>query len=140
MLGVREPSIYGTATLDDIYASLTELAQSFSVDIELFQSNHEGEIVDVIQAALKKGVDGIVINAGAYTHTSIAIRDALSAVAIPFVEVHLSNTFAREEFRHHSYLSGLAAGVVVGFGPRSYMLGLRGLVEHLQEKSRSKKS
>ena len=140
MLGVREPSIYGTATLDDIYASLTELAQSFSVDIELFQSNHEGEIVDVIQAALKKGVDGIVINAGAYTHTSIAIRDALSAVAIPFVEVHLSNTFAREEFRHHSYLSDLAAGVVVGFGPRSYMLGLRGLVEHLQEKSRSKKS
>jgi 3-dehydroquinate dehydratase-2 len=140
MLGVREPSIYGTATLDDIYASLTEVAQSFSVDIELFQSNHEGEIVDVIQGALKKGVDGIVINAGAYTHTSIAIRDALSAVAIPFVEVHLSNTFAREEFRHHSYLSGLAAGVVVGFGPRSYMLGLRGLVEHLQEKSRSKKS
>jgi 3-dehydroquinate dehydratase II len=140
MLGLREPAIYGKTTLDDIHSLLRELAKSLSAEIETFQSNSEGALIDIIQTARDKGFDGIVINAGAYTHTSIAIRDALSTVALPFVEVHISNTFAREEFRQKSYLSEIASGVVVGFGARSYLLGLRGLVENLKESAQCKPS
>ena len=130
-LGTREPEKYGRQTLDDINAGLTTLAAELGVGIAFFQSNHEGALVDRIHAAA--GPDpalraDVVINAAAYTHTSIALRDALLSVALPFVEVHLSNVHAREPFRHHSYLSDVAAGVVLGFGARSYELGLRGLL------------
>jgi 3-dehydroquinate dehydratase-2 len=135
---MREPQIYGTTTLADIHSLLHQLAKNLAVEIETFQSNSEGSLIDIIQTAREQEFDGIVINAGAYTHTSIAIRDALSTVSLPFVEVHISNTFAREEFRQKSYLSDIAAGVVVGFGARSYLLGLRGLVENLKERSECK--
>lgn len=131
-LGTREPEKYGRTTLADINTSLAELCASHGVESSFFQSNHEGSLVDRIHAAAgpdaEARADGIVINAGAYTHTSIAIRDALLAVGLPFVEVHLSNVHAREPFRHHSYLSDVALGVVLGFGARSYELGLRGLL------------
>ena len=129
-LGTREPEKYGRATLADINAELLALCTSLGVAADFFQSNHEGALVDRIHAATAPDTraDGIVINAGAYTHTSIAIRDALLAVGLPFVEVHLSNVHAREPFRHHSYLSDVAMGVVFGFGARSYELGLRGLL------------
>lgn len=133
LLGSREPAVYGTATLDDINGVLQQLAKNLSVDVEMFQSNSEGELINAVQAAAASGFDGILINPAAYGHTSIALRDALSAVALPFVEVHITNTFAREEFRHKTYLSDIASGVVIGFGTRSYMLGLRGLVEYLKE-------
>ena len=136
LLGSREPGLYGRATLPDIDASLQERAQALGVGLECFQSNHEGALVERIhQAGAATGggwYDGILINAGAYTHTSIAIRDALLAVAIPFVEVHLSNVHAREPFRHHSTLADKAVGVICGFGPMSYSLALDGLVTHLR--------
>lgn len=138
LLGSREPAVYGTATLDDINVLLQQLAKNLSVELEMFQSNSEGDLINAVQAASARGFNGILINPAAYGHTSIALRDALSAEALPFVEVHISNTYAREEFRHKSYLSDIAKGVVVGFGTRSYMLGLRGLVEHLKESTRSK--
>ncbi len=127
LLGSRETSVYGNASLSDIDFSLSELGKEFGLEIESFQHNHEGALVDAIQEAPAKGVKGILINPAAYGHTSIALRDALLAVGLPFVEVHLSNIHAREEFRHHTYLSDVAAGVVLGFGPDSYRLGLRGL-------------
>ncbi|MSP55646.1 MAG: type II 3-dehydroquinate dehydratase [Myxococcales bacterium] len=131
LLGTREPQRYGSLTLDAIHARLQALGLELAVDVDVGQSNHEGVLVDRIAAA--SGVyAGIVLNAGAYTHTSIALRDALLAVAIPFVEVHLSNVAARESFRQHSYLSDIAAGVVFGFGAESYSIGLRGLVEKLK--------
>jgi 3-dehydroquinate dehydratase-2 len=130
LLGRREPEVYGSATLADLDRSLVELGRALGAEVTTFQANAEGEIVDRIQG-LAAHADGLVINAGAYTHTSIAIRDALLAVALPFVEVHLSNVFTREPFRHQSYLSDRAVGVVVGFGPDSYLLGLRGLVDFL---------
>ena len=133
LLGRREPSVYGSATLDDINRLLHQLAKNLSVEIETFQSNSEGALIDLIQRAEEQQFNGILINPAAFGHTSIALRDALKAVALPFVEVHISNTAAREEFRHKSYLCDIAQGVVMGFGPRSYMLGLRGLVEHLKE-------
>ena len=136
LLGSREPGLYGHATLPDIDASLHERARALGVGLECFQSNHEGALVERIhQAGAATGggwFDGILINAGAYTHTSIAIRDALLAVAIPFVEVHLSNVHAREPFRHHSTLADKAVGVICGFGPLSYSLALDGLVAHLR--------
>ncbi len=132
LLGRREPEVYGTATLSDVDAALGELAGQLDVEIETFQSNHEGEILDHVEDAAGR-VDGFVINPGALTHTSVALRDALTGVDRPFVEVHLSNTAAREPFRHHSYLSGVAAGVVYGFGVESYLLGLRGLVARLRD-------
>jgi 3-dehydroquinate dehydratase II len=132
LLGRREPEVYGTATLSDVNAALTELAGRLEVELETFQSNHEGEILDHVEDAAGR-VDGFVINPGALTHTSVALRDALAGVDRPFVEVHLSNTAAREPFRHHSYLSGVAAGVVYGFGVESYLLGLRGLVARLRD-------
>lgn len=131
LLGQREPSTYGTATLADIDRELETLAEALGVSVTSRQSNVEGEIVDYIQRTSSE-VDGFVINAAAYTHTSIAIRDVLLAVGKPFVEVHLSNVHAREAFRHHSYLSDRAVGIVVGFGVDSYLLGLRGLVSFLQ--------
>ena len=130
LLGTREPEVYGTDTLDDVNAKLAELAEELGVELETFQSNHEGEILDFVQDAAKR-VDGFLINPGAFTHTSIALLDAFLAVQRPFVEVHLSNLARREAFRHHSYLSAAAAGVVYGFGVQSYLLGLRGLAARL---------
>ncbi len=134
LLGARQPELYGAVSLKEIEESLKQLASKLGVELEFFQSNSEGELVDKIQSAFGS-CQGILINAGAYTHTSIAIRDALLAVKIPFVEVHLSNIFSREQFRHHSYLSDIALGVVCGFGANSYLLGLEALVEYLKEQS-----
>jgi 3-dehydroquinate dehydratase II len=131
LLGRREPEVYGTETLDDVKARLGALAEELGVELESFQSNHEGELLDFIEDASAR-VEGFVINAGAFTHTSIALRDALAGVDLPFVEVHLSNTAGRERFRRHSYLSPIAAGVVYGFGVESYLLGLRGIVTRLR--------
>lgn len=131
LLGQREPGLYGSQTLEAIEADLARQAEGLGVTLECFQSNHEGALVDRIQAA-RGLVDGILINAGAYTHTSIALRDALSGVAIPYVELHLSNVHAREPFRHHSYLADRAVGVICGFGAASYGLALQGLVARLQ--------
>ena len=131
LLGTREPGLYGTATLAEIESRLAAEAVMLGHQLSSFQSNHEGALVDRIQQARNEGIAGIVINAGAYTHTSVALRDALSAVALPYVEVHLSNVFARESFRHHSYLSDKAIGVIVGFGPKGYRLSLLALHEHL---------
>lgn len=127
LLGQREPEVYGTETLDDVNRMLAEVADELGVELETFQSNHEGELLDFIEAAAAR-VEGFLINPGAYTHTSIALRDVLTGVERPFVEVHLSNTAGRERFRKHSYLAPVASGVVLGFGVQSYLLGLRGLV------------
>ena len=130
LLGRREPEVYGRDTLDDVNRMIVDLAEELSVEVEMFQSNHEGELIDFIDDASAR-VDGFLINPGAYTHTSIALRDALTGVDRPFVEAHLSNTSGRESFRQHSYLSPVASGVVYGFGVQSYLLGLRGLVSRL---------
>lgn len=132
LLGRREPEVYGTDTLDDVDRKLSELADELGIELETFQSNHEGALVDFVDEASAR-VEGFLINPGAYTHTSIALRDALVGVDRPFVEVHLSNTAGRERFRRRSYLSGVAAGVVYGFGVESYLLGLRGLAARLRE-------
>jgi 3-dehydroquinate dehydratase-2 len=124
LLGTREPAIYGSRTLADIEQELATLAAGRGAQLTCFQSNHEGALVDRIQAARAEGVDFILINAGAFTHTSVALRDALAAVQIPFVELHLSNIHRREAFRHHSYLADLALGSVVGLGPAGYRLAL----------------
>lgn len=129
-LGQREPEIYGSTTLGEIDAAVAGLADSLGLELETFQSNFEGAFLDHV-ASLAGRVDGIVINAAAWTHTSVALRDALLATGIPFVEVHMSNVSAREEFRKHSYLSDVASGVVYGFGAQSYLLGLRGIHAHL---------
>ena len=131
LLGTREPAVYGSATLHDVNAGVASLAAELGVEVEHFQSNHEGALVDHVQVAAAR-VDGFVVNAGAYTHTSIALRDALAGVARPYVEVHLSNVFARERFRHRSYLAAGAVGIISGFGAESYRLGVRALVEHLK--------
>lgn len=124
LLGSREPEIYGSETLADINAALASQARKASVELIAFQSNHEGDLVDRIQAARSEDVAFILINPGAYTHTSVALRDALAAVAIPFVEVHLSNVHAREPFRRHSFFSDMAVGVICGLGSHSYRLAL----------------
>lgn len=124
LLGVREPEIYGHTTLSDIHARLEARAQAAGARLESFQSNHEGELVDRIQAAMEEGVDFILINPGAYTHTSVALRDAFAAVSIPFIEVHLSNIHAREPFQRHSYLSDRAVGVICGLGAHGYEAAL----------------
>lgn len=118
LLGQREPEVYGSATLKDLEAMLTNYVQNKDVTLEFFQTNHEGELLDKIHQATH--VDGIIINAGALTHTSVALRDALAGVKIPFIEVHISNTYAREAFRHHSYLSSVAQGVICGLGFEGY--------------------
>lgn len=132
LLGLREPGIYGGSTLAQIDAQLIEVGRSLNVTVQSLQSNHEGILVDAIHAARDRH-QGMVINAGAYTHTSIAIRDAITAIQIPTVEVHLSNIYKREEFRHHSYLASIAIGQISGFGANSYYLGLRALVAYLAD-------
>ena len=132
MLGVREPEKYGTMTLKDLEKELYEYSFKLGVDLETFQSNHEGVIVEKIHEAREK-FDGIVINAGAYTHTSVAIRDAISAVGVPAVEVHITNIYKREEFRHHSFLSAVCVGQIAGFGFNSYKLGLKAVVNYLSD-------
>jgi 3-dehydroquinate dehydratase II len=131
LLGLREPGIYGVSTLAQIDVRTIELGKSLDVVVTPLQSNHEGVLVDAIHAARDRH-DGIVINAGAYTHTSIAIRDAIAAVEIPTVEVHLSNIYKRETFRHHSYLAPIVIGQISGFGAYSYELGLQALISHLR--------
>ena len=131
LVGKREPSIYGSQTLGDIQEDLLNSALELGAKLQFFQSNSEGEIIDCIQKSVDS-IDGILINAGAYTHTSIALRDALLGVAIPYVEVHLSNIYAREDFRHKSFLSDKALGLVCGFGPISYQLALQAIVSYLK--------
>lgn len=131
LLGQREPDIYGTLALADINSALESLAAEFECAISFVQSNHEGALVDAVQGASGR-FDGILINPAAYTHTSVALRDAFAAVGIPFVEVHLSNIHSREEFRHHSYLAPLAIGQISGFGLDSYLLGLRALFNRIK--------
>ena len=125
LLGTREPQIYGSTTLADVETSLRAQAKELGIELECFQSNHEGAIVDRIHAARAEGVTFMMINPGAFTHTSVAIRDAFSGVAIPFVEVHISNVYKREAFRHHSYLSDVAEAVMCGFGILGYNLALQ---------------
>lgn len=124
MLGRRQPEIYGTTTLGDVNARLADLARELGVEVETFQSNHEGELVDRIQAA-RGQYDALLINAGALTHTSVALLDAILSAEVPTIEVHLSNLYRREEFRHHSYIARAAVGQICGFGVDSYLLGLR---------------
>jgi 3-dehydroquinate dehydratase-2 len=124
LLGSREPEVYGATRLDDIEANCIELAQELGHTLDCYQSNAEHELIDRVQKAAKDGVDFIIFNPGAFTHTSIAIRDAFLAVAIPFIEIHLSNTFAREDFRQNSYFSDIAAGCMFGFGAYGYDLAL----------------
>jgi 3-dehydroquinate dehydratase II len=138
LLGTREQSIYGTLSLNELDSAIAKLAEELSVKVDLRQSNSEGELVTWIQEA-RTGYDGIIINPAAYTHTSIAIRDAIAAVGLPTVEVHLSNIYQREEFRHRSYIAGVAIGQISGLGPTGYLLALRGLRDHLIA-SRSEKS
>lgn len=133
LLGTREPEIYGKTTLEDIHAKLGAIAKSNSVDLSTFQSNHEGELIDRVQKAKQDGVGFIIINPGALTHTSVALRDALAGVAIPFIEVHLSNIHQREEFRRHSYLSDIATGVICGLGAIGYELALQAAIARLQK-------
>ncbi len=128
LLGLREPAVYGRVTLDDINARLNELAGQRDAELTIKQSNHEGALIDAIQDA-RAWAAGILINPGGFTHTSVALRDAISAVALPTVEVHLSNIYAREEFRHHSFISAVCAGTIAGFGWRSYLMGLAALLE-----------
>jgi 3-dehydroquinate dehydratase-2 len=131
LLGQREPAIYGADTLAEVDEALAMVGRELGAEVVSFQSNSEGALVDHVQS-IAGGVDGFVVNAGAYTHTSVALRDALVGVNRPFVEVHLSNVHAREPFRHRSFLSDRAVGVVAGFGVDSYLFGLRGLVSHLK--------
>ncbi len=138
LLGKREPQIYGTATLEEINSLLKKEADGLGVQVEPFQSNSESEIVARIQEAMGE-FDGIVINAAAYTHTSVAIRDAISSVDIPTIEVHISNIYRREDFRKRSFISGVALGIISGFGSDSYLLGLRGLVNFLKKSSETNK-
>ena len=133
LLGTREPEIYGNKTLNDIEKDLTKVAEKKNINLECFQSNHEGEIVDKIQSSASS-IHGILINAGALTHTSISIRDALIGSKIPFVELHISNIFSREEFRKESFLTDKAIGIISGFGITSYFLALEGIVEFLSSK------
>lgn len=130
MLGVREPEKYGNLTLESIENSIIELGRKNNVEIECFQSNHEGEIIDKIQQTT---CNGLIINAGGFTHTSVAIRDAISSIEIPIVEVHMTNIHAREEFRHTSLISGVSIGQVVGFKEKSYEYALLGLIDYLKK-------
>ena len=137
LLGLREPGIYGTKTLADICEKLQKVATSLDTELTFFQSNHEGCIIDALHGA-RDYAQGVILNAGAYTHTSVAIRDAIASVKLPCVEVHLSNVHAREEFRHHSWIAPVCIGTIAGFGADSYELALRGLVGYLNEKGMEK--
>jgi len=131
LLGTREPGIYGAETLDDIVNHLGNVAEELAVSLDSVQSNIEGELIDRIHAAKDEGVSFILINPGAFTHTSVALRDAFLAVEIPLIELHLSNVHAREEFRRNSYLADIAVGTLAGFGAYSYELALRAAVKHI---------
>jgi 3-dehydroquinate dehydratase-2 len=133
LLGTREPELYGRHTLEEIERLVTERGAELGATVAWHQTNHEGAFVELVQA-LPATADGALVNAAAFTHTSLAVRDALLSVRMPFVEVHLSNIFAREPERRHSLLADLAVGIVAGFGPRSYLLGLEALVRHLRER------
>lgn len=133
LLGAREPQVYGSLTLEEINTRLVDLGKELGVEVACRQSNHEGALIDALHEARERA-DGVVFNPGGYTHTSVALRDAVAAIGIPVVEVHLSNVYAREEFRHTSLLSAVCRGKVVGFGWQSYALGLRGLVDLLGER------
>ncbi len=133
LLGTREPEIYGNKSLNDIEQNLIKVARDKNINLECFQSNHEGEIVDKIQGSITT-IQGILINAGAFTHTSISIRDALIGSKIPFVELHISNIFSREDFRKESFLTDKAIGIISGFGISSYSLALEGIIEYLSIK------
>ena len=129
LLGTREPEVYGSMTLEDINEAAQQHVKPYKIELRVQQSNHEGELIDILHVA-RNWADGVVFNPGAYTHTSIALRDAISAISIPVIEVHLSNTHKREEFRHKSMLAGVCLGQIVGFGWHSYILGLDGLLRH----------
>ena len=133
LLGTREPEVYGSMTMEDINDTLIELGMKLGAEIRCAHSNHEGALIDLLQDA-RTWAGGVVFNPGGYTHTSVALRDAISAIAIPVIEVHLSNVYAREEFRHVSLISAVCRGKIVGLGWRSYTLGLEALVEILTEK------
>ncbi|HET9463072.1 MAG TPA: type II 3-dehydroquinate dehydratase [Thiobacillus sp.] len=135
LLGSREPTHYGLATLDDINRALVSRGETAGAQVETFQHNHEGALIDRVHQAALDHIDFIVINPAGYTHTSVALRDALAATAIPFIEVHLSNIYAREAFRHHSYFSDLAVGVVSGLGAHGYELALEYALRHLQNRT-----
>ncbi len=132
MLGKRETHIYGKIGLADINRAMKGLARELGVELDIFQSNSEGPLIDKIQDAYGR-YDGLVINPGGYTHTSIALRDAIVASGVPAVEVHISNIYKREEFRHHSFIAGVAVGQITGFGMNSYLLGLQAIVDHIRE-------
>ncbi|HKU40491.1 MAG TPA: type II 3-dehydroquinate dehydratase [Polyangiales bacterium] len=131
LLGLREPAVYGSQTLDDVNTALEALAEELGVEVACRQSNHEGELIDWLHEARER-FDGVLMNPGGYTHTSVALRDAISAIEKPCVEVHLSNVHSRETFRHHSFTAGVCVGVVMGFGLDSYLLGLRALAKRCQ--------
>lgn len=131
LLGLREPQHYGNATLDSINQTLSNKAKSANIALESFQSNAEADLVDKIQSIATKSVDFVIINPAAFTHTSVAMRDALSAVKVPFIEVHLSNVFARESFRHHSYFTDIAVGIISGLGAKGYELALDFAIEKI---------
>jgi 3-dehydroquinate dehydratase-2 len=139
LLGTREQSIYGATSLDGVDTAISKLAEELAIEVDIRQSNSEGELVSWIQEA-RSGYQGIVINPAGYTHSSIAIRDALAAVDLPTIEVHLSNIHQREEFRHRSYIAGVAMGQIAGLGPTSYLLALRGLHDHLTAPRKQKKA
>lgn len=132
LLGTREPEIYGSKTLEDIHHDLHAFAQNAQVQLQTFQSNHEGELIDRVQLAKNEGIEFILINPGGFSHTSVALRDALVGVAIPFIEIHLSNIHQRETFRHHSYFSDVAVGVICGLGSTGYRLGLDAAIQMLK--------
>ncbi len=131
LLGTREPEVYGSMSLDDINKKMIELGKELGVELKCLQSNHEGALIDALHDA-STWASGVVFNPGGYTHTSVALRDAISAIGIPVIEVHLSNVYAREEFRHKSLISAVCKGKISGFGWRSYELGLRGLLDVLK--------
>jgi len=133
LLGKREPDVYGHTTLDEIMQQLVEEGTSLNCEVVTYQSNHEGDLIDQVQRAARENFSGLIINPGGYTHTSIALRDAISGVDLPAVEIHLSNIHAREQFRHHSYIAPVAVGQITGFGAAGYSLALRALVGHLNK-------
>jgi 3-dehydroquinate dehydratase II len=141
LLGTREPSVYGSATLADVEAACRAAAKAHGADVDFRQSNHEGELIDWLHEAGRTAGDslGVVLNAGAYTHTSVALGDAIKSIAVPVIEVHLSNVHAREPFRHHSYLSPACAGIVVGFGVAGYALAIDGLARTVKTRAETRR-